>query len=250
MKALLLAGAAKAQRRVDNEGVYVVDAYETLKLAADRPGAPMCGGTPVWQDASGQVLMRKINSDNGILAPQTALFSHSGTTLIPMHGVPAIRTDNNVFGWTPTTWTPLSPAPADNFGNATNRSKLGYSHEGDSVVTVTRTDVSDTQTKYSVFINGNLLAEVPATWSKKPASNSCVYFSASLSCLASVSVWTDRITPSAVVAFSPNGDEVVLAISKQRSTYRVEPSYPCNGTERCANHGLEVQTMPSELVFI
>jgi subtilisin family serine protease len=253
IKELLLEGARRGGRRVfqpDGE-IYLANAYQSLVTASERPGAPLCGGQPVYRDEEfGTVQTRRIV--NGAATPLEQLFTQAGSTLVPLQGETTIRVDGYYYGWSSGGWSAYTQPRVDVYGNATNRSKLGRSHDGDSTVTVNRVEVSDTQLTHQVLINGELLAEVPATWAKKPAVKQCVrYPTAGSGCYAEVDTWHDRITAHTAVGYSPRGDEVVLAIWKQRSTYSVGIPYPCGaGSESCRDHTLEVTTLPSELVFI
>jgi hypothetical protein len=229
--------------------VYVANAYQSLAAASERPGAPLCGSVPVWRDEEfGLVQTRRISGTT----PTTleSLFLQGGTDLVPMHGENTIRIDQAYFGWSKGSWLQLPQGSSDLFGNATARSKAGRSHLGDSTVTVARVEVNDSVEIYQVLVNGTLLAEVRSTWAKKPSASSCVRADASFNCLSSVNTWYNRVMSSPALGFSPNGDEVVLAISKQQSTYSVGPFYTCFATNYCRDHELDVTTLASELVFV
>jgi hypothetical protein len=249
IKQLLITGAQRGGRYVAMGGnVFVANAYQSLIAASERPGAPFCGGVPAWRDHElGNVQARKIV--NGTAGELQVLFPSTGSSLVPFHTESTFGTDQGTFGWTNGLWAAHSTPRADLFGNATNRSKLGQSHNGDSTVTVGRVEVSNTQETYRVYINGSLLAEVPSTWAKKPATQVCARYDSGNMC-APIMIWTDRITSFPAVGYSPRGDEVVLAIWKQKSTYFAETPYPCSATDYCRDHGLEVTTLASELVFI
>ena len=253
IKALLIEGARRGGRHVymPAGSVYLANAYQSLVAASERAGAPLCGGQPVYRDEEfGHVLTRRIV--NGTASAAQLLFNQPGTDLVPMHTQTAMRVGPNYYGWFDGSWLALPTTWPDPLGNATNRSKAGQSHDGDSTVTVSRVELSDTQEKYQVRINGAILAEVPSTWAKKPSITQCVRYPAATSaCYAQVATWYDRITTHPAVGYSPRGDEVVLAIWKQKSTYRVETPYLCSGSgEYCRDYGLEVTTLASELVFI
>jgi subtilisin family serine protease len=250
IKALLLEGARRGGRMVNMSGsVYLANAYHSLVAASERPGAPLCGGVPVWRDEEfGLVQSRKIIGSS--IGTVESLFLQAGSNLVSMQGETSFRVDQNYYGWFGGSWLPYPTARQDLFGNATNRSKLGQSHDGDSTVTVSRVEVTDSTEIYRLMINGSLLAEVPSTWAKKPASPDCVRFDAGFNCLSPLNTWYDRINTTPAVAFSPRGDEVVLAISREKSTYRVEVPYGCFGNQYCRDHGLEVNTLASDLVFV
>jgi subtilisin family serine protease len=253
IKALLIEGARRGGRHVymPSGSVYLANAYQSLVAASERPGAPLCGGQPVYRDEEfGLVMARRIVA--GTAKPAELLFNQPGPDLVPMHAFTAMRVGPNYYSWFDGSWMALPFNWPDPLGNATNRSRMGQSHDGDSTVTVSRVEVSNTQETYKVHINGALLANVPSTWAKKPSVTQCVRYPATGSgCYAQLATWYDRITTHTAVGYSPRGDEVVLAIWKQKSTYRVEIPYLCSSTSQyCRDHGLEVTTLPSELVFI
>ena len=253
IKTLLVEGARRGGRKVFMPVgyVYLANAYHSLAAASERVGAPLCGGQPVFRDEEfGQIQTRRIV--NGVANPLELLFLQTGADLVPLHGETTIRVDQHYFRWLSGAWW-LSPSGgADPYGNATNRSRSGLSHDGDSAVTVSRVEVTDTEESYQIRINGGVIADVASTWDRRPAIWQCVHSPAIGSgCNAQVATWTDRVTSHTAVGYSPRGDQVVLAIWKQKSTYRVETPYLCDAaTAHCRDHGLEINTLPSELVFI
>jgi subtilisin family serine protease len=252
IKQLLIEGSVRGGRRTVMDGnVYLANAYQSLIAAAERDGAPLCGGMPVWRDEeTGWVQGRRIVGTTGTVA---GMFQQAGSDLVPMHGAPAFRVDQNYYGWFDGQWGRYPSAITDLFGNATNRSKLGQSHDGDSTVTVSRVEVSDTEEIYEVWINGQLLARVPSAWVKAPTITQCVFYHESTpGCDTEWPTWTDRITTHPAVGYSPRGNEVVLAVWKQKSTSRVGVPYRCGatGTYFCRDYGMSITTPASELVFI
>lgn len=73
LKDLLLAGAVAGGRRIGNPvaggTIPVLNAYESLRIAAERPGAPLCGNR-VWVTEGG-----KVYAERGVGGPQEQLFA-------------------------------------------------------------------------------------------------------------------------------------------------------------------------------
>jgi hypothetical protein len=250
LKNLLISGSVSGGQFVAMGGtVFAANAAKSLALAAQRPGAPFCGGVPIWHDPSGAVMARRIV--NGTPAPTAELlFTQAGSELVPMEGETTIRVDGSYWVWSNGAWAPFAGTRTDPYGNATNRSKQGISHDGSRTVRVERVEVSDTQEKYQIWRNDVLLVEVPSTYARKDPVNACVHWTAGFgACTSTITVWTGRITTFPAVAISPDGSEILLTISRQQSTNRTEPPYAC-GAEYCADHGLEITTLASQLVFI
>lgn len=251
LKELLLAGAQRGGRLVGMSGdVYVANAYASLSAAAERPGAPLCGGMPVWRDQEFGLVQgrRLVGNTPGTF---TSLFPHTGSALIPMHGETTIRADESFYGWFDGSWAQVIPRD-DVLGNASNRSKLGRSHDGDSTLTINRIELSDTREIYQVFINGQLLRADTSTWAEKPSTTLCVvYHRTNPGCSAEIVAWKDRVMTHTALGYSPRGDEVVLAISRQLSSqFVVDTPYPCLTSYYCQDYEFTVRTLASELVFI
>jgi hypothetical protein len=250
LKAYLIAGAKASGHLLPMGGdVWAADAYQSLIAAASRAGAPVCGGAPVWQDPNGGVFTRRITGLT--TGPLETLFVQTGADLVPMHGETTIHVDQSYWGWFMGSWAPYPLARTDPYGNATNQSKLGRTHDGQSTATVDRIEVSNTSETYRVFVNGTLLAQVPSTYSKSPPTSVCVDWDSS-TCYQTVSSWNDRVTTTPAVAFSPDSSEVVLAISKELSSNWTNNPHLCPGgsSEYCMDYGLDINTQASELVFI
>lgn len=252
LKRLLIDGAYRGGRRTPMDGnVFLANAYHSLTLAAEEAGAPLCGGMPIWRDEEFGVVraQRLVGSTLGTIV---SLFVQNGSDLVPMQGETTIRVDQSYYGWSNGAWAPYTLPRVDAYGNATNRSKLGHSHDGDSIATVNRVEVSDTEENYEVYINGNLLVSVPSIYAKKPSSQVClVYHQSTPGCESPLMVWQDRVTTHASVGYSPRGDEIVLAIWKEVTTQWVDGNpYPCMMVYYCRDWTFTLTTPASELVFI
>ena len=144
LRSLILGGATSGHRMllrapwIANDSVPILNAYESLRLAAQRPGAPLCGNR-VWSVNGQMVAMR----DSTV---RETLFStgESGGFLTVMHGGHRIHFlgDSSFSGreflfdgahWTETARPDTLPPGIP--GGAAN-SELQGSHDGDSAVVV------------------------------------------------------------------------------------------------------------------
>jgi hypothetical protein len=129
MRSLVIEGARRGGRILkDDLGAehHVVNAYESLKLAAQRKGAPLCGNR-VWLQGNA-VNVERAGGDT------EALFTTSTTARQPnvYHGGRRVHVGTAVYDYdAPTrTWKPATMSTSDAQGGA-YRSALGYSHDRD-----------------------------------------------------------------------------------------------------------------------
>ena len=263
VKGLILEGARRGGRTMpnrDGDPIPMLNAYESLKAAAERPDAPLCGN-PVYQDAQGNVFTRRGERWESELP---SLFSSSGSALLaPLHGGKRVRFDSGAgYEWQGSgAWTALG-AISDTLGSAANRSRRGQSHGGDTTVTVARRPGPNPRYDevWDVFLNGTLLTTLDHTRAPKVdagyAVNRCVKWETwgneYSACRESFAV-KSQILMSHTVAYSSGrseGGEVVLAIALEnvQSTIDEAPYYYAGYFQR--NHRSEWQTAGTHLFFI
>lgn len=139
VRQLILDGAVRGNRVLIQGGksTYIVDAYESLKLAAERVGAPLCGNR-VWGQ-SGQVKVSR-----GALAPEAIITAgdtmwnvnarHGGRTL----SFEARNLGSAYYKYIAAShsWAAMGTEPTEASSGATRSTAL-QSHDGDTTMTVT-----------------------------------------------------------------------------------------------------------------
>ncbi len=130
VRQLILDGALRSSRRVG--GYLVADAFESMKLAAARPGAPLCGNR-IWADGRDVFAQRTTGPENIATLPSS--WTHPNR-LLPFHGgrllLAALGGDVAGFDWTPTGFvtTTRFPQSLETFRGTTTA--LQATHDGDS----------------------------------------------------------------------------------------------------------------------
>ncbi|HEX2205456.1 MAG TPA: S8 family serine peptidase [Longimicrobium sp.] len=156
VKALIVQGARRGGKTIANgaggDPIPLIDAYESLRLAATRPGTPVCGNA-VW--ASGDTVFIQRDTVPGA-APEKVLVGAFADRLDVLHGGRTLRMRLPVrpqigFRWASTGWA-ADPALAQaRFADAVPGSggaflgwgdyllgKLARSHDGDTTVAMVR----------------------------------------------------------------------------------------------------------------
>ena len=275
LKDFIVVGARRGQLTAG--GIPIANAYWSLRRASERNGAPLCGN-PVYQDSTGQVIVRRdslwyTGLDNDPTHSEVLFTAAADTLPTVLHGGKRIRfASGNGWRWsynagTPT-WTSAGTLQ-DTVANATQRSKVGLSHGDlaagyvDTTVTVTKTALSSTTTtrteRFQVLLNGASLRTVDVTVPRRqfltPQYGNCVSWYVSdptvSNCLEYMpsSPWRDSTVTRAVVAFSPAGDTVVLAVG--RDSLAMDVSAPLgNGATWERPYGLYEETKWTDLWFI
>jgi hypothetical protein len=243
---LIIDGAVEGGRLVN--GVPVADAYQSLRLAAKYAGAPLCGN-PVWQKTDGSVWTLRG-------AAEEQLFTAALGTVEPYHLGSTVRVGSTYFNRQPDgSWT-SGAAPAGLVPNASNYSRVGKTHDGDSTVTVTRRNGTNaiTQELWTVYLNGTPVAtDIPGPAVNKVGSVSrCVEWDLNgtewAACYASVNTWTNRVNAFSRVSYAPNG-WVILMVYTEKSSYEIGNAYIHNGYW-VRDHGLTVQSNSTRIYFI
>ncbi|MDB4951222.1 MAG: peptidase [Gemmatimonadetes bacterium] len=144
LRRLILLGARHGGRTAD--GYPIANAYESLKLAAARRGAPLCGNRVWVENGTVRVLRDSANPGSvenlftareGAAAEQVWLLNtlHGGKRILVSSGV---TYDARAFDWAAGAWTEEAAHNQSLFprGSAGSlNSAFGSSHDGDSTVT-------------------------------------------------------------------------------------------------------------------
>ena len=151
-------------------------------------------------------------------------------------------------------------AMADTAANATLRSKNGLSHgrplHPDSTVTMTKTRISLTQERFDVMINGVLIKSIDGPLAQRAQNRQthCYHWPTAYgpgSCYPNAT-WTtyqDSLVTNATVGFSPMGDTVILAISRDSVGAYIDPVIPM-GADSWKPYGLVRRALPTTLYYI
>lgn len=234
VKRLIVTGARRGGRTTGVGGPPIINAYESLRAAAQRPGAPLCGG-PVYRDTLGTYRTRP---DSGWVT-EAALFSSTAPFQFPMQGGRQVLLDGGAgFEWQPAgTWRAASGL-VDSLGNATEQSKLGRTLKGDTVVTFVKRSGPNARydEEWDIFLNGGApFMTVSANDAPKVNTGHKIRYctkwpyggTEALNCLDYFDVDT-LVSSSATVAYSsargPQG-QIVLAIATTKTVSSVGAKY-------------------------
>lgn len=150
----LVAGAARDGRQA---GSYpLLNAYQSLRLAAGRTGAPLCGNR-VWTQQA-MILAERTSGDETLATlPGTAVevtTHHGGRRIDYRRVAAAVRT----ITWTAGTWTdgPLPADPGDPTG--ASGSSRGFTHDRDSLAWLEQVDYNPPP----IFAEVRMRADNPA----------------------------------------------------------------------------------------
>lgn len=166
LRSLILGGASRGGRAVTDlhtsHAVYLADAYESLKLAAERPGAPLCGNR-VWTADNAVYTERASGSATQLFGiGERAGFVNvlHGGRRVQVFGMDSF--DYREFDYANGQWTDVGSAygqPTPIWSGATN-SLRGRNHDGDSVVYVQRGG-SATSAQFTVMLRDTSASSVP-----------------------------------------------------------------------------------------
>lgn len=235
LKRLLIAGAVSGQRTAG--GIPILNAYESLKLVAQRTTAGLCGNR-VWADGNNLVVQRAAGTTQTIFKSSSPVLEpavkHGSRIQFGGHDVAfhsgiwvdswvADTTPPPVFTWPPTPPPPPAPTgPVDTIPGGTTRSFLATSHAGDSTAGTSIVGNVDFPTGYQVSVASRitgvvkLLTTLPAAGA--PLSQRFCYAqtASTSSCQSYIDVGGMVPGPSsmagAAVAYSPYGNEVFVSI--------------------------------------
>ncbi|HET7234718.1 MAG TPA: S8 family serine peptidase, partial [Longimicrobium sp.] len=257
LKSLLLAGAAASGRRYDNGPSgptrYVLNAYESLKKVAERPGAGICGN-PVWQDPDGTVQVRRGANWSG---PTEALFTAAGKTMFsPQHATMFARfSDFTGMYWRNGQWIAGSTGAA--MDNATNLSKVAFSHGSDTTITVTKRSGANPNYDelYDIKLNGSLILTLAGPRISNTGSISrCVMWDTSgtewTDCYASWPTYSKRVTSAFSVSYSDALKQVALSVARDSAASAIEQSFYYYGGYYQRNYSYDKVTFDTWTYFI
>jgi hypothetical protein len=259
-------------------GTYpLLNAYESLRAAAERRTAPLCGN-PIYQDSIGRVIVRRDSvwrrSNDSDATNNEVLFTATGADTVPtvLHGGSRIRfVSGSGYTWQlGGGWSGPAATP-DTMANATHRSKQGLSHGRtwptaytDTVVTVSKSSLSSTATtrteRFQIVLGGSSLRTVDVTMPRRQFEpvqyNGCASWYVSdpsiTNCLEAVpggSAWRDSTVTRATVAMSPTGDTIVLAVARDSIAFDVmAPQGNGNTWER--PYGPHDESHATDLYFV
>lgn len=263
IKSLILLGARRGGRIAGT--APVLNALESLKAAAQRTGAPLCGN-PVYRDTLGNVFTRR----DTLWGSPEQLFTTPDTTLFPLHGARLVRLAGTAARrWTNTgSWTAMANA-GDTTGNASVRSKAARSHDGDSVFTVVKGAGADARRDevYDIYLNGahwyrldnNSYAALPHVDLMSTTTTRCVKWPTVVNnvpnnefgvCTDQFPLY-DRISSTHSLTFSSARGELILAIALHRDQRTIDLNNPfVHGGDWNRLHEAVSEATGTHLLFI
>jgi hypothetical protein len=258
LKELIIRGGERGGRVVANgldqsaQYRYVVNAYESLRAAAERPGAGLCGNM-MYRDSTGTTFARRVESG---VSSWEAIFQEGAGGISPQHRKRKVWLSNgHAELWRGGQWTLFSTAePAD---NATYLSRLGMSHDADTTVTVVKRRVSQFEEEFDVKVNGTLLTTVTGPPVNNPTGISptrCVAWDTNGtewdSCYSEARNQPDYRTTAYSVSYSSARREVLLAVVRDSSAWKVElPPFVYDGLWQ-RNYSYDTYSIDTKLYFI
>lgn len=252
LRSFLMRGATRGRRTA--VGVPVLNAYESLKLAAEKRGAPLCGN-PVYQDSLKRVFVRR----DSLWTFAELVGTMNDSLLAPLHGGRRVRfASGNGFQWQQTGATAMwvsATGLADTIANATNRSKLGQSHNADSTVTVAKTRISTTQERFTVSVNGAQIGVVdgPLAQAAQGKLRRCIKWpltDTEANCSIFATEYRDSLVTSFTAAYSPTGDTIVLAIARDSFAFDISSQTENDIDFYYRPNGPITLALPTQLYFI
>lgn len=236
IKQLLLQGARRGGRRVTGTPgeVFVLDVYESLRLAARRPGAPLCGnriwtqGSRIYAERRGPAgnypeLLRDMGTRvHGVIA------THGGKTLMT-----SLEGSMDSLVWGPTGWTSHRPKWGS-WGhylgqNASLRSMLGQAHDGNTRWTAYAYNDRGTAMLW-LRSPDRSLPPVPLRTLSETSTPGCLLLSVTVlvggyrSCYLNASSYDRDIITHTAVGHSLQSDSLLVAISYGKETATLVPS--------------------------
>ncbi|HYW08553.1 MAG TPA: S8 family serine peptidase, partial [Longimicrobium sp.] len=268
LKTLIMTGAQRGNRRVRNgldagaPEAYVLNAYESLRAAAERAGAGLCGNE-MYKDSTGSVFAAR---RAGTTVTWEKLFDDGLPTvgLSAQHRARSVRkADGATLFWrdrsslfSGASWG-ASPSVTQ-ANNATLFSRFGQSHDGDSAVAVTRRKVSETEEWYDFAYAGQSLGSVkgpPIREPTTPAPRRCIMWDLNgnefSNCHASAAVRPDFRASTFSFAYSSARREIVIAVARDSLVQAVDLSSTMSvGGYFQRNWSIDQYTLSTHLFFI
>jgi subtilisin family serine protease len=237
IKAILLEGARRAGRRVwaiTGRAVFVLDAYESLKVAAERVGAPLCGNR-IWTE-DGKVYAERTGAAGG----RGELLRDLGvdvTHVNAWHGGKDLRVWTPARGWESFAWRPTgwTSTPLEWWhwylpgSNASLQSAAGVPHGGGLVGEAYTWANPDGMAVLAIRRGSEWIVEVPLRQMQQTAHSQCLsQWVQSTSCGTYGQALSGDFIRGNKVAHSTTGDSMLVAVSygwssvSYGATYKVE----------------------------
>jgi hypothetical protein len=239
VRQLIMDGAARSNRVVDvpnARSYYLADAYESLKLAAERPGAPLCGNR-LWSDGT-NVQASRAGEYEPIFAFDEPVYGIM--ELAAHHGgrrIDLLRTQNGqkrAFTLNGQTWSE-NPSVLSDSGSVGGvwRSLYGYSHDGVQAVFADMASFDAGTLRLKRF-DGNSQVDYPGSVDITPAlqqpDTGCAWkiqYNPGIYTCAFLLTGVDE-DAAPVVTFSPIGDRAVAGYSVWKTTVTPNGDFsPC-----------------------
>lgn len=248
VKRLLIAGAVAGGRSApDNLSARVIpllDIYASLKLAAQRPGAPLCGNR-LWGDGTVVYTSRGSSSTPEVIGdigePVRDVYArHLGKRFVAYGantGGTHILLWDQATGWSALPQGTSLPTVAPRLGGA-YYSIWGNSHNNDSTVTAQMYGRNAFRVTVRAYAGGTpLVVDVPITLAQGGTREVCLRQrftggdQGTWECATKLDTLSDGIEQArAQAAFSPAGDRVLISLSKYVEDVAGETDYGvCQG---------------------
>lgn len=235
-KRLVLVGAQRGGKMAG--GIPVINAYESLKAAAERPGAPLCGNR-VWV-GNGHVQAQRGDGAGAMienLFPTTLAMWY----LEPFHGGKLMRvygTGRGLYRWQAgngwSLWTSPPDSVLNNGFSATERSYGGSSHDGDAFAGLVVTGSSQAVVLYDSLYNAvKTLGAIPGSvHGSASLSKTCIRRTVKsggrIECPDSASIGTETEVDIRYLAYPPQGDAILVSTSGAQKHYEIARTwYAC-----------------------
>lgn len=230
---LIVRGAQAGGRSAG--GTYIVNAHESLRLAARRPGAPLCGNR-VWI-ANDKMMVSRDTS--GSITEELFITPESARDPRAMHGGKAIALRDTLYKWNDGSWAIDTTARADSvwfLEDPVYRSRRSISHDRDSVAY----SVS-TPTQIEVVMRAmsggptRLIGRVSAVERAGSGGYSCTRKRTAdtifpETCLDSAYIGDNTMREEISPRLSPRGDGVLVGFARMRRTSMLHGDwYVCPG---------------------
>lgn len=214
LRTFILNGATRGGRTAG--GIRLLNAYEALKLAAERPGAPLCGNR-LW------IANGSINAQRGAATESLFPAPANASWVGGMHGGLVRLWDPNTFDdriyrWRTVGWNEVAATDSaydslyEDYGPAIN-SAYGWSHDGDAAVYMTTTAAGATIEirNFAAGTGRRHLATLPVQQTSETGWF-CTRRASPTACLDST--YSSRTSGGGLaVAYSPRGDQILASTS-------------------------------------
>ncbi|HEX8431760.1 MAG TPA: hypothetical protein VF625_10745, partial [Longimicrobium sp.] len=233
-------------------GFPLANAHQSLRAAAERPGAPLCGNR-LWVENGSIRAQRSVNGQPqtdalvAVTSPVQSMYAfHGGKRLyfLTDEGENFLKWDSATRGWIAQTLPSaeldsLIPGSRHNqppIGAPTHLSLLGMSHERDSVVDIEHVP-NGVEVRLRNLANGGtrslpLVPFVPATSSTAAVCHRRTrrIQTTDFQCAETIAVGTEVSRSASASAYAPRGDRILVAVSElQTSRQIVGDWYFCPG---------------------